>query len=494
MMANYFCRSQMFLLIAFQALIMAAAHANDRDTHPHVVVMLADNLGYGDIGAYGSGGQIRGMPTPNIDALASESLVLTQFFVEPGCTPSRAALMTGRYSVRSGLNSIIVAGTPSTLKAEEFTMAELFKKHGYNTGMFGKWHLGQEQQSLPTSQGFDSYGVGILETTDGTLYPESMRRTGMSEEAISKTQPYIWSSKENGELEKVRAYDLDYRRKVEGDIAAAASTFIHENAKKESPFFLYVGWSHVHYPSGAAVEFKGKSAAGAYGDMLMEHDARVGEVVSAIDDAGIKDNTIVVYLSDNGPVQFEGLNDDYLGSSPGPFRGEVGDVLEGSLRVPGMIRWPKRIPARRSNEMVSIHDFLPTFAALFGSALPKDRPIDGCNQLKFFKGEENSSREELISFIEGEVSAVRWRHWRIYPKQIVESTGNPSAAGLYAHRLEGMGYPAVFNIARDPRERLNLVGTEAWVLTRYMDIVSHYLESLKDHPNPPGFSMTQFPK
>ena len=157
-MANYFRTSQIFLLIAFQALIMAAAHANDRDTHPHVVVMLADNLGYGDIGAYGSGGQIRGMPTPNIDALASESLVLTQFFVEPGCTPSRAALMTGRYSVRSGLNSIIVAGTPSTLKAKEFTMAELFKKHGYNTGMFGKWHLGQEQQSLPTSQGLIATG------------------------------------------------------------------------------------------------------------------------------------------------------------------------------------------------------------------------------------------------------------------------------------------------------------------------------------------------
>ena len=117
MMSNYFCMSQMFLLLAIQALSVAVAHANDRDSHPHVVVMLADNLGYGDIGAYGSGGQIRGMPTPNIDALASESLVLTQFFVEPGCTPSRAALMTGRYSVRSGLNSIIVAGTPSTLKA-----------------------------------------------------------------------------------------------------------------------------------------------------------------------------------------------------------------------------------------------------------------------------------------------------------------------------------------------------------------------------------------
>ena len=146
------------------------AHATMAAELPNVVLMLADNLGFGDIGAYG-GGEILGTPSPNLDSLAADGLMLTHFFVEPGCTPSRAVLMTGRYSVRSGLNSIIVAGTPQTLKDEEFTIAELFKKNGYATGMMGKWHLGQEAQSLPTNQGFDSYGVGILETTDGTLYP-----------------------------------------------------------------------------------------------------------------------------------------------------------------------------------------------------------------------------------------------------------------------------------------------------------------------------------
>ena len=163
------------------------SHATD--ARPNVVVMLADNLGYGDLGCYGSGGIVRGMPTPNIDGLAADGLMLTQFFVEPGCTPTRAALMTGRHSVRAGLGSIIVAGTPSSLQADEFTMAELFKKNGYATGMVGKWHLGQETQSLPINQGFDTYKVGILETTDGTMYPESMRRTGMDEEAILRTRP-----------------------------------------------------------------------------------------------------------------------------------------------------------------------------------------------------------------------------------------------------------------------------------------------------------------
>ena len=470
-----------------------AAFAADR---PNVVLMLSDNLGFGDLGAYGSGGAMRGMPTPNIDQLASEGLMMTQFFVEPGCTPSRAGLMTGRYSVRSGLNSIIVAGTPLTLQDDEFTIAELFKEHGYTTGMTGKWHLGSnDEQSWPTNQGFDSYRVGILETTDGILYPESMRRTGLPEAAIAKSQTKIWESDQNGRLQPVRVYDLDYRREVEGDIAEAASTFIADHANDDNPFFLYVGWSHVHYPSGAAKEFMGKSAAGAYGDMLMEHDHRVGEVLAAIDKAGITENTVVVYLSDNGPVNHNGKDDDYLGSAPGPFRGEVGDVLEGSLRVPGMIRWPGKIPARKSNGMVAIHDFLPTFAGLLSATLPDDRPIDGRNQLDFFTGKsEKSAREDYLAFIDGEVSAVRWRHWRIYPKQIISSAGNPSAAGVYGYRVEGMGYPAIFNIARDPRERMNQVGTEAWVIAPYLAIIKDYQESLKEHPNPPAFSMTTFPK
>ncbi len=473
-------------------LLLASASVTRAAERPNVVLMLADNLGYGDIGAYG-GGAVLGTPTPNLDALAAEGLVLTQFFVEPGCTPSRAGLMTGRYSVRSGLNSIIVAGTPQTLRDEEFTMAELFREHGYNTAMVGKWHLGQERQSQPTSQGFDSYQVGILETTDGTLYPDSMRRSGLPEVAIEKSRPYIWASNDAGELEPVRPYDLEYRDQVEGDIARAASDYIARHADGDKPFFLYVGWSSVHYPAGVSENFQGRSPAGRYGDMFIEHDHSVGEVLAAIDAAGIRDNTVVVYISDNGPVANEGQHHDYLGSSPGPFRGEVGDVLEGSLRVPGMVRWPGRVPARKSNEMVAIHDFLPTFAAMLEGNLPSDRPIDGKNQLGFFKGsEEQSARESYIAFLDGEISAVRWRHWRIYPKQIVASAGNPSAHGVYGYRVEGMGYPAIFNIMRDPREEMNVVGTEAWVMGPYMKIVADYQATLKAHPNPPAFSLTTF--
>jgi arylsulfatase len=484
-------RMLLALTLVWLSTLALAAQSAER---PNVVLMLADNLGFGDIGAYG-GGAVLGTPTPSLDALAAEGLMLTQFFVEPGCTPSRAGLMTGRYSVRSGLNSIIVAGTPLTLKDGEITIAELFKKHGYRTGMMGKWHLGQDAQSLPTNQGFDTYQVGILETTDGTLYPESMRRSGLPEAAIELAQPYIWASNESGELEKVRPYDLDYRDEIEGDIARTASAFIEANADEDEPFFLYVGWSSVHYPAGVSEAFRGGSPAGRYGDMLIEHDHSVGVVLDAIDDAGIRDNTVVIYISDNGPVSHEGKDHDFLGSSAGPFRGEVGDVLEGSLRVPGIVRWPGQVPVRKSNEMVAIHDFLPTFAALLDDTLPVERPIDGRNQLPFFLGEsESSAREDYIAFIDGEISAVRWRHWRIYPKQIIASPGNPSAHGVYATRAEGTGYPAIFNITRDPREEMNVVGTQAWVIGAYMTIVGAYQESIKEYPNPQGFSLTTFPK
>jgi len=460
---------------------------------PNVVIMLADNMGYGDLGVYG-GGEIRGMPTPNIDQLAKEGMQLTQFFVEQGCTPSRAALMTGKYSPRTGLNSIIVAGTPSTLQSEEVTLAEVFKQNGYNTGMVGKWHLGQEKQSLPINQGFDEYHVGILETTDGTLYPETMRRSGFTEEMISKSQPYIWESEPGkDELKKVRVYDLEYRRLIEGDIANASVDYINKQAKSKKPFFLYVGWSHVHYPGLSHPDFQGKSTSGPYGDMVMELDYRTGQILQALKDSGIEDNTIVVWISDNGPVQAQGTNGDFMGSSPGPFRGEIGDVLEGSLRVPGMIKWPKKITPGVSNEMVSIHDFFPSLTTMIGSKYSSKTPIDGVDQSDFFTGKsDKSARESLITFIDNEIASVRWKHWRCYPKQILESDGNPSQMGVGSYRVDGVGYPAIYNIKQDPREQWNQIGFVAWVIAPYLKIISEYNKSLVDFPNPAPFSLTEF--
>ena len=475
-------------------ILLSATRAAYPQGKPNVVIMLADNMGYGDLGSYGSGGELRGMPTPRIDQLASEGLRLSQFFVEPGCTPSRAALMLGRYSQRAGLSTIIINGSPNTLQDKEVTMAELFKSKGYATAIAGKWHLGEEAQSLPTNQGFDEYHVGILQTTDATLYPDSMKRAGLPQAAIDAGTAWIWESQPGTkELKKMRPYTLEYRRQIEADIASASVDFIKRQTAAKQPFFLYVGWSNVHYPVLPHPQFEGKSRIGPYGDAVMELDYRTGQVLDALKATGVEDDTIVVWLSDNGPVRTQAGGEDYMGSSAGPFRGETGDPLEGQVRAPAMIKWPNHIKPRVSNEMVSVHDFFPTLATIIGAEVPKDRPIDGRDQSAFFTGQtDKSARESVITFLGDEIAAVRWRNYRFYPKQVVASAGNPSMLGLDAHRVEGMGYPAVFDIERDPREEWNLAGVRAWTIGEYLKVVGAYLATLKDHPNPPAFSMTEF--
>ena len=479
------------LMVALSLGLLCSSYATAQTTEkPNVVLMLADNVGWGDIGVYG-GGEIRGMPTPRIDQLAAEGMQFTQFLVEPGCTPSRAALMTGRYSVRSGLGTIITAGTPNTLQSNELTMAELFKNQGYATGMTGKWHLGAEEQSWPTRQGFDEYHVGVIETSDATLYRRQMEAAGLPESEIAKVVPRIYESEPDGRLRAVREYTVEYRRQVERDIATAAVDYINSHAKGEKPFFLYVGWTNTHYPNVTSPEFAGK-AGHPYGDAMMELDFRTGQVLDAIRHAGIEDNTIVIWLSDNSASPtLTTPPDAYWGGTSGPFRGELGDPLEGSLRVPGMIRWPGRITPGKNNGMVAIHDFVPTLAAIIGAALPNDRPYDGVDQSAFFLGKQNkSNRDHLISFVENEIAAVRWGKYRIYPKAFVESFGNPAQEGLLGLRLEKAGGPDIYDIEADPRERNSLGGTHAWIVGPYIRIIAEYNQSLKQYPNPPGVSLT----
>ena len=479
------------MMIVFALVLMCSIHATAQAADkPNVVLMLSDNVGWGDVGAYG-GGEIRGMPTPRIDQLAAEGMQFTQFLVEPGCTPSRAALMTGRYSVRSGLGTIIIGGTPSTLRSNEMTMAELFKSQGYATGMVGKWHLGAEKQSWPNRQGFDEYHVGVLETTDSTLYRRQMQAAVLPESEILKVVPRIYESEPNGDLKAVREYTVEYRCQVEGDIAKASVDYIKSQANGKKPFFLYIGWTNTHYPNVTAPEFAGK-AGHPYGDSMLELDFRTGQVLDAIKQAGIEDNTIVIWLSDNSASPtLTTPPDAYWGGNNGPFRGELGDPLEGSLRVPGMIKWPGKIKPGKNNGMVAIHDFVPTLAAIIGAELPKDRPYDGVDQSAFFLGKQaKSSRNHLITFVENEIAAVRWGKYRIYPKAFLASSGNPSQEGLLGMKLEKAGGPDIYDIEADPRERNSLGGTHAWILGPYMRIIAEYNQSLKKHPNPPGVSLT----
>jgi arylsulfatase len=477
-------------MLLFSLLASPQLHAQSAEM-PNVILIVADNVGYGDIGAF-QGGEIRGMPTPRIDQLASEGLTLTQFLTEPGCTPSRAALNTGRHSHRSGLGSIIVAGTPNTLLAEEITMAELFKSRGYATAMTGKWHLGSEEQSLPTNQGFDEYRVGILETTDSTLYRPNMQRAGFTASVIDAAAPKIWEGDAKNGLKPVREYTVEYRKQVEGDIAKASIEFIEKLSKKNKPFFLYVGFTNSHYPSLTAPEFEGKSPAGPYGDAIMELDYRTGEVLDAIKAAGIEDNTIVIWISDDGASPLTGPSAS-RGGSNGIWTAELGDGREGSLRTPAMIKWPGKIKPSKSNGMVSIHDFFTTLGSIIGADIPDDRAIDGVDQTDFFLGKQNhSNRESLLTFLGDEIVAVRWRHFRIYPKQFTATPGIPPMTGIFGARMETNGYPIVINLFADHKEEFNILADHAFVLGPYMKIIGAYKKSLVKDPNPPAFSLTDF--
>ncbi len=470
------------LLVA--SVLAVNAHAQEK---PNIVFMMADNLGYGDVGVYG-GGELRGAPTPRIDSLAREGLRLTQFLVEPGCTPSRAATLTGRYSVRSGLSLVIVPGTPNTLAAEEVTMAEVMKSVGYDTAYFGKWHLGTQSESLPHNQGFDEF-YGIPNTTDETLYiPTSSQNQAPLPDGFS--EPSIIRGRAGGRLENVKPYNFETRRQIDVELADMSVDFIEQHADSDSPFFLFVAWTRPHYPNFTSPEFEGASRIGVYGDSLMELDHNTGRVLDVIDEAGLKDETIVVFMSDNGPMRTNTWPDS---GSAGPFRGELGDPLEGSIRTIGMIRWPGKIESGTSNEMFSTMDFMPTFARIVGAKMPEDRPIDGVDQLEFLLGEQpQSNREHLITFTGDQLQAVRWRQFRYYLVDVVPSGFGASRQEGLAGTYRRLHYPLIYNIEADPREEFNINTTRGWVAGHATKIIGEYLQTLEDHPNPPPPNLVNY--
>ena len=457
---------------------------------PNVVLMLADNLGYGDVSSYNGG--IRGdMRTPRIDRLAAEGIRFTQFLVEPGCTPSRAGLLTGRYSVRSGLSLIIAPGGVNTLQPEEVTLGELFKSVGYNTTYVGKWHLDAEPKSQPQNKGFDQWLVGFSGTTDVVSYVPKMVEAGASEQMQKALEYWIVEAKGPGDPKKVRRYDLEYRKQIEGDIAKASIGYIKKQASAKSPFFLMVGWTRPHFPNDVGSDFAGTSGVGKYGDSVVELDQRTGEILDAIEEAGIKGNTIVIFVSDNGPTTTGGSLDELYVGDTGPFRGELGDAYEGSIRTVGMIRWPNKIKPSVTNEMIAIHDFFPTLAKIIGAKAPKDRPMDGFDQSEFLLGrQDRSNRDNLLTFIGDRLVAVRWEQWRIYPVEFLGTRGNPSMAGYVGTIRETAGYPQIYNIEADPKEQINIAHLNGWVIVPYLQLINKYQASLKEHPNPPAPNLT----
>jgi arylsulfatase A-like enzyme len=286
------------------SLVSAAAAQVAPGVKPNVVFILADNVGYGDLGCYG-GGELRGAPTPNLDQMAREGLRLTQYLVEPACTPSRAALMTGQYSIRNGLSLIAVEGSPNTLSASAYTMGQMFKGVGYATAIFGKWHLGSEPQSLPTAHGFDEfYGIPPNLSWDSCTYVDTMVLTHSSEASLDillAKGPQIYEGKANEPLRAVKPFTEEVRANIDIELVAKSIDFMRRQKDAGNPFFLYLPFSMGHFPNLPSPEFKGRSRIGDYGDKLMEGDHHVGQILQTLKELGVDDDTIVVFASDNGP-------------------------------------------------------------------------------------------------------------------------------------------------------------------------------------------------
>lgn len=483
---------------AVAALPAAPAAAADK---PNVVFILADNVGYGDMGPYG-GGELRGFPTPRTDQLAREGLRLTQYLVEPACTPSRAALMTGQYSVRNGLSLVAVPGTPNTLPKQAFTMGQLFKNAGYATAIYGKWHLGKEAASLPGAHGFDDfYGIPPDSSWNVAIDISQVLQThsiDAPEKALVEKGPWMSSQRGNGQLQRVKPFTPEVRAEVDNELTDRSIAFMKAQHAAGKKFFLYLPFSMGHAPNYPSKQFAGKSRIGQYGDKMMEGDHHVGQVLDALRELKIENDTIVVFASDNGPWGWEAAALGNLGSldmgSSGPFRGYLGDATEGSIRTFCFIRWPGHVaPGSTSYAMFSEMDFLPTFASILGAKLPTDRAIDGVDQTAVLLGKSvGGARESMLSFIGPDLVAVRWKQWRVYFKDMRRTgTETQMVGGLFVSSSD-LYYPKVFNIEMDPHEDVNLGGVAGWPGELGLKPVKAYLESLKKYPNPPAPNITNF--
>jgi arylsulfatase A len=451
MMARLRLAAAALLLIPI-VLVSFVIHAGDRSAElqtptsataipPNIVVILADDLGYGDLASYGH----PNIRTPRLDRLAAEGLRLTSYYSgAPSCTPARAALMTGRYAIRAGLPAVLGPEAKHGLPASEITLAEALRARGYRTHAIGKWHLGHASEAmLPTGNGFDGW-FGLLYSND------------MIPPWVQTTKPLQLYRDAKPLDEPVNQDDLTTRYTEE------AVRFIERSAKAENgaaarPFFLYLAHSMPHLPLGAPARFRGQSRAGLYGDVIEMLDWSAGEVLDALARTGAADRTIVVFTSDNGPwanlparMLQKGIQRWDAGTA-GLLRDSKATTYEGGLRVPAIVRWPGRIPAARvSDTIATAMDLHVTLLQAAGAEAPRDRPMDGQDLLPLLSTASAASAREFFYFNNAALEGVRVGPWKLR---------RASAAGASTE-------PELFNLDVDPGERFNRAKDEPAIVER----------------------------
>lgn len=453
--------SLLTIAIAMLAATAPSLAADDagKTRPPNIVVVFADDLGYGDLSCYGHP-TIR---TPNLDRMAREGMRFTQFYsAAEVCTPSRAALMTGRLPPRSGMcgakRRVAFPNTQGGLPESEVTVPELLKTRGYATACIGKWHLGHLPQYLPTRHGFD-YFFGLPYSNDMDRVADAPR----GHEAIAKPKlEYFNVPLLRGEEVIERPADQHTLTERYTD---EAIKFIHEH--RDQPFFVYLPHTMPHVPLFATDKHEGKSAAGIYGDVIEELDANIGRLLEALRKEGLAENTLVIFTSDNGPW----LTQNELGGNAGLLRDGKGSTWEGGMREPCIAWWPGTVPAGViSHELGATTDLLATAAALSGAELPGDRPLDSYDLTPVLKGTGPSPRDEVFYYRGFQLMAVRVGPWKAHFRTQT-GYGGPGPAD---HEP-----PLLFHLGEDPSEKFNVAAKHTDVLTKILAVRDRHLGTMK---------------
>lgn len=473
-------KPSLFLFALVLALPTALSAA---DTKPNFIVINIDDLGYADIGPFGSTLN----RTPNLDRMAKEGRKLTSYYAAPVCSPSRAALMTGCYPKRVlPISGVLFPSAAVGLNPDETTISEVLRDAGYRTACVGKWHLGDQPPFLPTAQGFDSY-LGIPYSNDmgtaaegsksdlGAPLPQPKENAAKAPNSEPETglrgmsQPPL-PLVENGEV--VARVKQDEQQAIVDTYTEAAVKFVKENAK--NPFFLYLPHSAVHFPLYPGKEWAGKSDKGLYSDWVEEVDWSVGQVLDTVRELGIGERTLVMFTSDNGGTA-RGLNT--------PLRGHKGSTWEGGVRAPTIVWWPGTIPADTSSDGITgMFDVLPTFAAIAGAEPPAGRKLDGIDASGIWLGKDGAKGHEVFHYFRGfEMEAIRRGPWKLH---FGTAKANPAKGkGGKDARPDGL---ALFNLESDLGETTNVAEANPQIVAELQALAAEMDADLGIKPNSKG--------
>jgi len=471
------------------------------DKKPNIVIIWGDDIGQSNISAYTKG--MMGYQTPNIDRVANEGMIFTDYYAEQSCTAGRAAFIMGQSVYRTGLSKVGMPGADMGMKKEDPTIARLLKPLGYATGQFGKNHLGDKDNHLPTNHGFDEfygplYHLNASEEPELPDYPKDPK-------FLEKFGPrgVIHSFALPGGKQKITdtgPLTKKWMETFDDDVAARSAAFIEKNHKAGKPFFVWVNFTHMHFRTHVKAGSKGQSGRwqSPYHDAMIDHDKNVGTVLKKLDELGIADNTIVLYSTDNGPHM-----NTWPDAGMTPFRGEKNSNWEGAYRVPAMVRWPGKIKTGSiSNEIMSHMDWLPTLLAAAGvpdikAKLMKGHKVgdmtykvhlDGYNFLPHLTGKtKKGPREEFFYFSDdGDLQALRYDNWKV----VFAQQEAPGTMRVWSRPLVRTRIPWLFNLRTDPYERASITSNTYWdwwmnhafLLVPAQGYVGNFLKTFKEFP------------